>query len=276
LIASPERGRDSVDLATLHAVLPASTLQRVGTIATLEVTDSTNSYLLRNAPPERGLLAACVADHQTAGRGRAGRQWRTEPGGGIAVSVAWRCVKASAAVGLPLASGVAVRRALKHAAALDVALKWPNDLVYDERKLGGILIETRPLTSLARLVVVGVGINVSLPRRRLETLSDWPRGAVDLEDALGPARPSRAVVIAAFLTEMAGLFAGLDGRGADEYLQEFAAADFLLGRDIEVVERETRWHGVGRGITADGRLQVETSAGVRTVAAGDVSVRWAS
>ncbi len=110
------------------------------------------------------MLRACIAEYQTAGRGRRGRRWSTPLGAGLCLSVGWQFADAPAELSaLTLAVGVVVRRALARVAGVEIALKWPNDLVWDERKLGGILLELTAEGQGGCHVVAGIGINVALP-----------------------------------------------------------------------------------------------------------------
>src|SRR5690606_39038778 len=170
----------------------ARRIERVDVFASL---DSTNRYLLDTPPPARGRLHVAIADHQHAGRGRRGRRWTVPPGAGLCLSVAARMSSDPGELhALPLAAGVAARRAISAACGVRVALKWPNDLAWRDRKLGGILVERRSADASLAHVVIGVGINVSVPPAMLPALSDWPAGAVDLAEATGGRAPGRAAL----------------------------------------------------------------------------------
>jgi BirA family biotin operon repressor/biotin-[acetyl-CoA-carboxylase] ligase len=216
-----------------------------------------------------------VAEYQTAGRGRRGRRWDVPLGGGVCLSVGWQFAgMPTALAALTLAVGVAVRRVLQRVAGLDIALKWPNDLVYDERKLGGILLELVAEAHGGVHVVAGIGLNVALPPTLLPSLSDWPRGAIDLATALGREPPPRAVLAGALINELAALFSDYPERGFAAYRGEWRSADFLRGRAVQLDQVAGPLVGTVLGIDADGALLVETAAGEqRRVVAGDVSVR---
>jgi len=186
------RPLDLLDAATLRAALQPETAARLAKLEVFTELGSTNRQLLREAPPS-AKLDVCVAEFQTAGLGRRGRTWTTPLGAGVCLSVGWHFAEMPAELpALTLAVGVVVRRVLERVAGLSVALKWPNDLVFDERKLGGILLEIQAEAHGGAHVVVGVGLNVALPAALLPSLCDWPRGAVDLTTALGRAPPPRA------------------------------------------------------------------------------------
>jgi BirA family biotin operon repressor/biotin-[acetyl-CoA-carboxylase] ligase len=264
------------DAAALRAALAPDVAARLASLEVFTELGSTNRHLLATPPPA-GQLRVCLADFQTAGRGRRGRAWLTPLGGGLCLSVSWQFADAPAELAaLTLAVGVVVRRALARVAGVDIALKWPNDLVWDERKLGGILLEMTAEAQGGCHVVAGVGINVALPAEMLATLSDWPRGAVDLATARGGTPPSRLALAAALVAELAELFADYAAAGFAAYRSDWRAADFLKGRQVRLDEAGNALTGTALGIEADGALVVETAPGARRrVIAGDVSVRSA-
>jgi BirA family biotin operon repressor/biotin-[acetyl-CoA-carboxylase] ligase len=268
------RRLDLLDADALRAALEPAVAARLAKLEVFTELDSTNERLLA-VPPPVGKLDVCVAEYQSAGRGRRGRRWRAPLGSGIFLSVGCQFAGMPAQpAALTLAVGVAVRRVLARVANLTIALKWPNDLVFDERKLGGILLELKAEAHGGSHVVAGIGINVALPAELLPSLSDWPRGAVDLEAALGLPPPPRAVLAGALVNELAALFADYPTLGFAAYRTEWRSADFLRGRAVSVDEPAGRLLGTALGIDADGGLLVELEGGEkRRVVAGDVSVR---
>ena len=266
-------GLDLLDVEALRAALEPAVAARLAKLEVFTELDSTNRRLLA-APPSVGSLDVCIAEYQNAGRGRRGRRWQAPLGSGIALSVGWQFAGVPAEPSaLTLAVGVAVRRVLDRVAGITIALKWPNDLVFDERKLGGILLEIQAEAHGGAHVVVGVGLNVALPAALLPSLCDWPRGAVDLTTALGRAPPPRAVLAAALVNEIAALLADYPAQGFAAYRTEWRSADYLRGRAVRLDEAAGRLFGTALGIDADGALLVETDGGKRRVVAGDVSVR---
>ncbi|HEX6998858.1 MAG TPA: biotin--[acetyl-CoA-carboxylase] ligase [Gammaproteobacteria bacterium] len=270
-----ERPIDLLDREALAAALA----RRLEGAVRLEVHTelaSTNARLL-DAPPPPGVSSACLAEYQTAGRGRRGRRWRTPLGAGLCLSVGWQFERTPPDLpALTLAAGVTTRRVLAAEAGVDAALKWPNDLVWDERKLGGILVEMTAEAQGACHVVIGVGINVAMPPALLAAVSDWPRGAVDLATATGGSPPSRTALAAALVEALHRLCAGYAASGFAPYLDGWREADYLRGRRVAIDEPRAPVTGVALGIDASGALLVETDAGERRrVIAGDVSVRGA-
>jgi BirA family biotin operon repressor/biotin-[acetyl-CoA-carboxylase] ligase len=270
------RRLDLLDATAVRAALEPNVAARLAKLEVFTELESTNERLLAAAPAP-GELDVCIAEFQTAGRGRRGRRWNAPLGSGICLSVGWQFAGMPAELGaLTLAVGVAVRRVVARIAGVTIALKWPNDLVFDERKLGGILLEIKAEAHGGAHVVAGVGLNVALPATLLHSLSDWPHGAIDLATALGTEPPARAALAGALVNELAMVFIDYPSQGFAAYRREWRAADFLRGRAVQLDEPAGPLRGTAAGIDADGALLVETAAGERRrVVAGDVSVRSA-
>ena len=172
--------------------------------------------------------------------------------------------------GLGLAVGVMVAQALLRLGVQDIGLKWPNDLLWQGRKLGGVLIELRGEAGGPCDVVVGVGVNVQLP--------DLPAGLIDqpwtdLGRILGTNRPHRNRVAEALI---GALIPGLD-RFAEEglapFLPHFRERDVLAGRRIRVEQRGDWLEGTARGVSERGALLLEDAAGIRPYWSGEICVR---
>lgn len=224
--------------------------------------DSSNSELMRRA--RAGVLAPTllVAETQSAGRGRLGRDWQ---GGGLGSALSF-------SLGLPLAprgdwSGLSLAVGLAIAEALhaEIQLKWPNDLWWHDRKLAGILVETAGAgaSGAARFVVVGVGINIApLADPGFRTPPGWLQALLPEIDA-----PGALLRIAAPLAQALGAF---EQQGFAPLVARFNARDALAGQAVRLSDGT---EGIAQGVDAMGALQVETAAGPRTVHSAEVSVR---
>jgi BirA family biotin operon repressor/biotin-[acetyl-CoA-carboxylase] ligase len=217
-----------------------------------------------------------MAEFQTAGRGRRGRRWSTPLGAGLCLSAAWRFAAPSPDLGaLSLAVGVAARRAIAAESGVEAGLKWPNDLVWEGRKLGGILVEATAAGGGQR-VIAGLGINVALPFLDSTQPDAWRRHAVDLAAATGGRPPARPALAAELIVELARVLATYAVTGFEPYRAEWDAADVLVGRPVMLDQEGQRWPARAVAVAADGALIVETAAGERRrVLSGDVSVRAA-
>lgn len=267
---------DLLDRAAIERHWDARRAPPVRHLEILAVTHSTNRELLERPAPPPGRVDVCIAEFQTAGRGRHGRRWSAPFGAALCLSAGWHFADAPPDLpALTLAVGVAARRALERAAGVRPQLKWPNDLVHDERKLGGILVELAAEAHGPCHVVAGLGINVAVPPEQLAAVSDWPRGAVDLAGAGGP--PERAALAAALIDELARTFAAYADTGFAAFADEWRHDDYLRDRRVRIDTAGTRLDGIARGIDADGALRVECADGaLRRIVSGDVSVRVAS
>lgn len=269
------RLNEPIDLLD-HAALAEYTSARSGTrLEVFTELESTNRHLLDGPAPDPGQLAACIAEYQSAGRGRRGRSWQAPLAMGLCLSAAWNFRETPPELAaLSLAVGVAARRVLGHEAGIEIGLKWPNDLVWDDRKLGGILVEFRAEAQGRCHVVAGLGINVAMPPELLERISDWPTGAVDLRQATSGREPRRTVLAIELLDALRALFADYERHGFAPYRDEWRNADCLVGKPVRVDEASHSVLGTARGIDTDGALLLETAAQDRQrIISGDVSVR---
>jgi BirA family biotin operon repressor/biotin-[acetyl-CoA-carboxylase] ligase len=235
--------------------------------------DSTNTWLLSGSPPPRGKADVCIAEAQRAGRGQRGRAWISPPGASIAMSVGWAFREARRNLpSLSLAVGVAVARALARAGARGVMLKWPNDIWFLDRKIGGILLESRAEADGPAFVVIGIGINVTLtPAARAELEAGGVRAAA-LADAC-TVLPSRNQVAGAILDELLGMLVQFEHEGFAPFMAPWAGLDALKGRASRVLLGEGSIVGRARGVDAEGALLLEVDGRLRKFVSGEVSLR---
>ena len=239
---------------------------------------STNSALLAprssadaELPP--GQFDFLAAEYQSAGRGRSSRQWFAPPGGALCLSLAWSFASLpKGAAALSLAVGVCALRALASIAPLDVHLKWPNDLLSGERKLGGILIELRAESGGPAYVVIGIGINCALGERVTGQVRDSGADPVDLA-SLGVKQCDRNELAAALIREIVRGVLEFERSGLAPFAADWAAADALAGRVVTVALPDGEFVGHARGIDADGALCVHGNGTLRRFNTGEVSVR---
>lgn len=232
-------------------------------VRALERCTSTNTLLLDEAPAHPVLLAA---DAQSAGRGRRGRRWYAAPDSALTFSLCRTVRRPPRELpGLALIAGVATVRALRALGARAVALKWPNDLVVGEAKLGGILVETR-LQGSATLAVIGIGINWRRDAA-LELRLRRPITALERLTAL----PARGAVIERIAVELMRALELFEAQGLEPMRRAWEQLDAHAGRRVRIRLADGRLiSGVARGLAEDGGLRLATSAGVRAVHSGRV------
>lgn len=235
--------------------------------------DSTNSELMRRARAGCREPLLLVAEHQTAGRGRLGRVWRSDDEGGDclpdATGSAGRGPGAlTFSLSLPLTppawSGLSLALGTSVAGALHerLRLKWPNDIWLDGRKLAGILVETASLGG-ARIAVIGIGINIR-PRSGagLSTPPAWMQELLPEIDA--------SSLLQRIVPGLARSLREFESLGFDAFAPAFRARDALHGRAIVLSEGT---QGIARGVDQSGALLVHTAAGLKTFVSAEVSVR---
>jgi BirA family biotin operon repressor/biotin-[acetyl-CoA-carboxylase] ligase len=244
-------------------------------LATLEVewiVDSSNSVLLRREGVADGAEALLV-EGQSGGRGRRGREWRSPLASNLYLSLARRYAGGLARFGgLSLAAGVAVAEAL-HSLDVAVQLKWPNDLVVEDRKLGGLLVEGGGEHAGPARAVVGLGLNVCMPQAFARDIDQpW----ADLATVAPAAAASRNALAATVLSWLLPALEQFDRDGLAPFRERYAAFDVLRDREIAVLGAGDSMQGVALGLADDGGLRLQLPNGeVRIVHAGEVSVRAA-
>jgi BirA family transcriptional regulator, biotin operon repressor / biotin---[acetyl-CoA-carboxylase] ligase len=235
--------------------------------------DSTNTRLLGFAPPPCGSADVCLCEMQHAGRGRRGRLWITPFGAAIALSVAWTFSDGARSLpALSLGVGVAVARGLARAGAVGVTLKWPNDIWFKDRKIGGVLIELRAEASGPAHVVIGIGLNVALTAAARREIEAGGTRAAAVADACAAA-PSRNLVAGAILDELLSMLVEFEREGFAAFRDAWMALDALSGRPARVVLGPTAIQGTARGVDEQGALLLETGVGMQRFVSGEASLR---
>ncbi|HTT04129.1 MAG TPA: biotin--[acetyl-CoA-carboxylase] ligase [Steroidobacteraceae bacterium] len=265
-----------LEAGAIAALLPAVERARLREGGCVWMTGSTNADLLQRPGPPAGQFDFRTAEYQSAGRGRRTRRWFAPPGGALCLSLSWSftCLPAHIAA-LSLAVGVCVLRALRNTGRSGCALKWPNDIVLDGRKLGGILIELRAEGSGPALVVVGIGLNVALGPKLSAAVRASGTEAADL-GALGEGPCDRNQLAAALIATCVAGLVRFEQDGFRSFMAEWRAADALAGREVLVSGPGAAVAGHARGIDMDGALCVQTREGLQRFVTGEVSVRAAA
>lgn len=232
--------------------------------------DSTQTELARREP-QLSDLAVVLCEAQQAGRGRRGRTWFSPPGLNICLSCLKRFENGFAALsGLPLAVGVCVIQALEDMNVMTAGLKWPNDIVTDAGKLGGVLIDLHGEYEGPCSARVGVGLNIRLPG----LAPGDARGPVtDLATLMGAQMPGRNALAAALIKRIRKGLLRFEMEGLSAFTEDFAQRDVLYGKPLQLEGTDTVT-GIGDGIDAEGALRVRTGDKIIRVQGGETSVRW--
>ena len=264
-MSSPGRAADPGLLQSAEAVWQAVAPLLPGfTVEVVPEVDSTNSELMRRARAGRPEPVLLVAQRQTAGRGRLGRSWHSEPGASLVFSLGLPLAPADWS-GLSLAVGVSLAERLHP----DIRLKWPNDLWLADRKLGGILIETASGLGeggAARHAVVGVGINI-----QATAMSGLATPAACLREVLP--QVDAGIALQQVIEPLVRTLQAFERSGFAAFQSRFDQRDALRGRSVVLSDGTA---GVAQGTSGSGGLLVHTAGAVKTVISSEVSVRPAA
>lgn len=260
---------DLLDVGQIHGRLPAAATSALADLQVAWSIGSTNTELLRCSAPEQG-SRILLAERQTQGRGRRGRQWTSPLAAHVYLSVLRGFAGGLSQLGgLSLVAGVAVAEALHALGLASVQLKWPNDLVSEDRKLGGLLVEGGGEFAGPARAVIGIGINVHMPES-VAAVIDQPW--TDLDRVAGH-RLDRNEVAAQVLAVLLPALEQFDREGLAPFLPRYAALDSLAGREVQVQLGGQWQQGTALGLAEDGALRVRIEGHEQHVHAGDVSVR---
>jgi BirA family biotin operon repressor/biotin-[acetyl-CoA-carboxylase] ligase len=232
-------------------------------------TESTNADVLRYQQQHQREVVA-VSEAQSAGRGRRGRQWLSPFARNIYCTIGIaKEIPASSQGLLSIVTGLALCRALQQSVDTTVGLKWPNDLLFDGRKLGGILIESRPLGEACFYFAIGFGLNVYMSDQELAAI---PQPATSLAQVAAD-EVDRTQLLITLIDMVIRSIREFDHTAAPKLINEFARFDVLHERTIEVIAGDSRIRGINRGITSAGQLQLETEQGIEIHSAAEISLR---
>jgi BirA family biotin operon repressor/biotin-[acetyl-CoA-carboxylase] ligase len=255
----------SLDADAIRGALGEFASQRLEEFEAFAEIESTNSYLLRQPAPSPGRVRVALTENQTAGRGRHGRTWQSPPGSGLCLSMGYTFARQPANLpALTLAIGFGVTEALSEVGITGVLLKWPNDLMANDGKLGGILTETLPLADDAIAVVTGIGINFDLGGRAEPAVAaDARRPVADLA-GYASVLPSRHALAAGIIDSLCRVFADYESSGFAGLASRWSGCDWLRDRQLVVDTPHRQVTGIGAGVAEDGALLVDTGTGILT------------
>lgn len=262
------RLQGGLDLLNQEAILrglPESSAEFISRFEIFNSIESTNSYLLEQGSHGH----VCMAEQQLAGRGRRGRAWVSPFAKNIYLSVSWTFQGGAQSLeGLSLAVGVAVAEAIGSLGVEGVQLKWPNDVLHNGRKLGGILLEMSGDVSGECKLVLGIGLNVKMPDAGSR---DIDQAWVDLSQ-LGM-KASRNQLAAAILDRLMPMLASYDKGGFLNYKDRWQSLDAFFGKEVYVSSAQQRTEGVANGVADSGALRLLVDGAVQEFSGGEVSLR---
>jgi BirA family transcriptional regulator, biotin operon repressor / biotin---[acetyl-CoA-carboxylase] ligase len=260
----------TLDETALRALLDACMITDVEKLEVFRELDSTNSFLRDSTAPARGAFRVALADHQTAGRGRNENRWLSAPGRSLCLSLAHTFRRTPRDIPpLTLALGIGAADVLESCGVPDVMLKWPNDLMAGDAKLGGILTEAQHPRRGEAMIVAGIGLNVDLPEEFGDVADPAYATAVDLHSLLAEP-PSRETLAVALILGWRRIFREYETAGFEAFEERYARLDWLQGKRIVVATAEERVEGLAAGVSGAGALLVETESGTVPVVSGSI------
>lgn len=260
-------GLELLDPAMIRANIPTSVQHRIGELALLDETVSTNDWVRRRAADAGWQGIVCLAERQTGGRGRRGRHWVSPFGRNLYLSLGWEFEGGAALLeGLSLAVGVGVCRALGGPLP-GLQLKWPNDILYQGRKLGGVLVEMQGDPAGLCQLIIGVGINHAMDSRFADGIGQ-PWADVQEFSSIG-----RNALAGMLIGELMGVLEVFEKHGFPPFHGEWSRYDVAFGRPISLHTMAASVDGIGRGIAENGALLIETGGVVEHYSGGEVTLR---
>ena len=244
-------------------------------IKILDSASSSNTLLLQHAAQGAPSGSVLAVEWQSGGRGRMGRVWYTGLGNALTFSLLWRFEQGlSALSGLSLVSGVALIRALRALGIVTAQLKWPNDVVGKQGKLAGLLIEAQGDMLGPSAVVIGIGLNLSLPHHLLPQINQPVTSLTDIVATHPEIKvPERNALLAVILRELHGTLLEFSRHGFAAFRAEWESYHALHNQPAKLLLPDgSSVVGIARGVTESGALILETAQGTQIFHAGEISL----
>lgn len=260
-----------LDERVIRAHLRAGVVRQISVLDCLDIVDSTNNYLLTHGQVQSAFSQICLAEFQSAGRGRRGKQWVSPFGQNVYLSLSWQYFcGVSALAGLSLGVGVCLVRVIRALTGIEVGLKWPNDIFWQGKKLGGILVELSGDMEGPCSVVVGLGLNRVLSDDEATAIDqEW----VDLHRILGHKNVPRNKLIAELINELLPFMAAFEQEGIGAVINEWRRYDCLVGQTAKLQLGNNIISGTISGINDSGHLLLTQANGeTQAYNSGEVSV----
>ncbi len=256
-----------LDINKIVSLLPKQQPQLVEVHSLI---DSTNDYLLRRLPNQLQQGQVCLAEYQSDGRGRRGRQWVSPFGSQIYLSMYWYLEQGlTAAMGLSLVAALAVSDAIKAYCDIQVQLKWPNDIYVKGVKLAGILIDLDGQALEPSHSVIGIGLNLDLPVNAAREIDQhW----TDLQRHTGKSI-DRNELSAHIISCLRKRLEQHQSQGLASMLDDWHKHDVYLNKRVKLITGQRTNFGVSRGVNTQGALLLEVNGQVKPVYGGEVSLR---
>lgn len=262
-----------IELLSTDAIVAAASQALLAPVLVDTVMDSTNDWikqaLVNKQLTQYSSGTTIFSEAQTAGRGRRGKEWISPLGASLYFSTHWRFEQGiSATMGLSLVVGIAIVEALSEFGVPNLGLKWPNDIYFQGRKLAGILVELEGQGSDSVDIIIGVGLNVQLPREAAQYI-DQPYADIH-EVGLSLSRNEIAGRILAHLTK---LLVEFETYGFSAFVDRWHQHDCFIGQHVQLSMGQRVLQGVAKGVDAQGGILIEVDNQVQSFFGGEISLR---
>ncbi len=266
----------AIELLDEHLIVNALTTNAKKAVNNIDVffsLDSTNDYLISDTKLNKynnSICQICLAEYQHKGKGRRGKQWISPIGGNIYCSLSWNFNKSfHELAGLSLAVSVGIANFLEQHGVSGVELKWPNDILWQGKKLLGVLLEMHGEASGPCTTIIGIGINFKMANLNVDIDQPW----CDLSSIL-KTLPSRNTFTANLIDNLISSIQLFERQGLAAFLALWQQYDVIRDKPIIIKKSDSIEQGIARGIDSSGALLVEQNGHIAPLYSGDVSIRF--
>ena len=262
---------DLLNQAEIQSKLSSPVANKLADIRCLQEIDSTNLYAAELALPQAGEFSLVLAEMQTAGKGRRGRQWVSPYAANVYLSIVWPLQKPLHEAGMlsPMLA-ISMLTALEELGVSGLSLKWPNDIYCHHKKMAGLLIECSGEISGGCKMVIGMGVNVFMSQfENVNIDQQW----TDIFSHTQDWQHSRNHVAAMLINNAVVALTQFENNTFDDLVGSWSQWDIMKDKPVELHSAQSIQTGIARGIDKDGCLLLETSCGLEKISAGDVSLR---
>ena len=261
---------ECLDKRKIMSGIPPGIKNSLSCLSIFEKIESTNQFLTDKLGTPDFHAHAVLAEYQSGGRGRRGNSWYSPAASGIYLSLGWNFDLPPNPPGiLSIAAGVAVIRALHKSGIYDAGLKWPNDILWQDRKLGGILMEMRTEIAGPASAIIGIGLNYAIHADSLSVIDQpWTDIVSIQQDAI-----SRNRITGILIGEVLMTLAEMEKTGTSGLIEEWRVHDCMVGREARLLIAGKSITGVVNGIDTDGSLLFQMNGQVHKYQSGEISLR---
>jgi BirA family biotin operon repressor/biotin-[acetyl-CoA-carboxylase] ligase len=253
------------------AALSSCDIAKAALIQVENLVTSTNDVVKAKSQDEHGVMSGycCLAEAQSAGRGRRGRKWVSPYASSLYLSMLWRFASGyQAMAGLSLMVGVIVNETLQGLGVKNCQLKWPNDIYYDHAKLAGILIEVEGQIGASTSAIIGIGVNIYLPK----SVQGIDQAFTDL-CSISDGHICRNGFAAALIQNLWKALPVFEKEGMTPFIAKWQAADLYYQKEVKLLTGDKPIIGISKGIDKTGALLLDIKGNVKAFHGGEISVR---